>query len=499
MKKMLIYINVIIVTMFSFLVINFKNEIVLASVDKSNYDVVTEQYLSMMMDETMSESNVYSSNITTYDNFLSSYYDNLTCNFGMNYKNSCGYVGIGMLLSYYDTYLNDSIIPENYDVTCNGTGYDMTSRRNSPGTFREVIYNPNTSAHDSTYILGMSALNYYAQMQSIQNISLHSKLITIGGELGYYDFEDPATPAGTLCMMRRSILVEYLTHVAGITSFDYEIEVINHETNKELSPLVRQFTIEKLKQGQPVLLALHKAHVGGHVVIAYEYDEDNDKIYANFGWNAKYTHINPEEEGFTTYKSALAINWDIEHEHTNNYSVTTLNYGNVNTNYYCYLDKDIYNFEHNHAYDFEYEDYSDDCHKSFCHCGEYIVTESHTYETNDDNICTKCGHLVHVHDYASSHTWLNNTNHRSMCECGEFKIMPHVVKQGTSKCILCNGNASMGIVQWGLNNHNKLYISENGSYILENGIIVLVEEDINLYFNGTLIFYRENDEINYLQ
>lgn len=43
--------------------------------------------------------------------FLSAYFDYLETNFGTNDKGSCVYVSIGMLLSYYDTFLNDDIIP----------------------------------------------------------------------------------------------------------------------------------------------------------------------------------------------------------------------------------------------------------------------------------------------------------------------------------------------------------------------------------------------------
>jgi hypothetical protein len=34
--------------------------------------------------------------------------------------------------------------------------------------------------------------------------------------------------------------------------------------------------------------------------------------------------------------------------------------------------------------------------------------------------------------------------------------------------------------------------SVNGSYILPNGIIVLVEEDVEAYLNGTLVFYDKD-------
>ena len=36
-------------------------------------------------------------------------------------------------------------------------------------------------------------------------------------------------------------------------------------------------------------------------------------------------------------------------------------------------------------------------------------------------------------------------------------------------------------------------VSVNGSYILPSGIIVLVDEDVEAYLNGTLVFYDKDD------
>ena len=41
-------------------------------------------------------------------------------------------------------------------------------------------------------------------------------------------------------------------------------------------------------------------------------------------------------------------------------------------------------------------------------------------------------------------------------------------------------------------NINMKY-SINGSYILPNGIVVLVDEDVEAYFAGTLRFYKKNE------
>ena len=35
-------------------------------------------------------------------------------------------------------------------------------------------------------------------------------------------------------------------------------------------------------------------------------------------------------------------------------------------------------------------------------------------------------------------------------------------------------------------------VTPNGSYIMSSGIIVLVEEDVEAYLNGTLVFYDKD-------
>ena len=82
--------------------------------------------------------NTYSSNIYQYDSFMESYFDNLTINHGDNTIGSCGYVAIDMLLCYYDTYLNDNIVPEQYDVPSESSCYNVICRRNSPGSMFDM-------------------------------------------------------------------------------------------------------------------------------------------------------------------------------------------------------------------------------------------------------------------------------------------------------------------------------------------------------------------------
>ena len=90
-------------------------------------EAMPEEMLFDYLAGSLYDATTYSSEITSYDNFMIAYYDNLTYNYGVNYKNSCGYIALGMILSYYDTYLYDGIIPEQYDAISVGTEYNMIS------------------------------------------------------------------------------------------------------------------------------------------------------------------------------------------------------------------------------------------------------------------------------------------------------------------------------------------------------------------------------------
>ena len=104
----------------------------------------------------------------------------------------------------------------------------------------------------------------------------------------------------------------------------------------------------------------------------------------------------------------------------------------------------------------------------------------------------------HTHSY-TKWTYCSSTHHIESCECGLLGNIKnlHVVKAGTAVnnravCMYCGAIILLGddFVQVGPMSITKVTL--NGSYILPNGIIVLVEEDIEAYENGTLIFYDKD-------
>ena len=419
----------------------------------------------------------YSSNVTCYDNYMEIYYDNLTQNFGKNYKGSCGYVAIGMLLSYYDTFLNDNIIPEQYDVMGEGVGIDLITWRDSPGVLRDII--------DNGY--NLSAGDYYDAMLAQSEYSLHAKLITIGHRFGYYNYLSNM-PAGTTFGMVMAVLKGYLNLYREYTNNDYSLnyayELIPSEDNS-----VRDFVINEIQEGKPVLLALYGFDENnkkeGHVVIAYDYNESTDEIYCHFGWGADKTHITPESEGLTLYKAALTVDFDLNNTHSYNYN----EYNSDNMYCSCYFScHPEHECRYYLEYDGTYHTYACDCNASeetllehnfvtqeqdksrhtLCcvDCG-YVKTEFHNYQyiEHDDeyhnSVCKICGYSENnyhffksyntcyekclycqysrravEHDYTSKFECKDNINHYGYCACGSVKLLEHNFYE-TDKSKIC--------------------------------------------------------------
>lgn len=153
-----------------------------------------------------------------------------------------------------------------------------------------------------------------------------------------------------------------------------------------------------------------------------------------------------------------------------------------------------------HTHEFTYNSYNNTYHIKECsECG-YHVYENHHYQVvGSNNVCSDCGHTVsHIHDYTYSYTWLNYNQHRAYCTCGNSHTELHVVSAKSLgdgleyvTCILCGGPANAGIVP----GMKGIQVTESGSFISPNGTLVLVDEDIDSYLSGEIVFEHEDVEI----
>lgn len=100
---------------------------------------------------------------------------------------------------------------------------------------------------------------------------------------------------------------------------------------------------------------------------------------------------------------------------------------------------------------------------------------------------------IHSHDYTYSYAYKDSTRHIAYCPCNQFRLEAHAILTGTNRCIKCNGIVNGGFIE--MQSDSIEYESLNGSFILPNGIIVLVEEDVEAYLNNTLVFYKKDEDL----
>lgn len=275
-----------------FVTLLFIPNITSCSNNENSFDRLSNEkhikYLKEVFDNTISENHLES-----YSDYIVSYYDNLTWNLGLNYKGSSGYVAIGMLLSYYGTFLDDNIIPEQFDINSIGAGYDMIARRNSPGIRKDILKESYTDVRE------MNNENYLIEALQLENFSLHSKLISIGNSLGYIDFDDEIFPLKTNFNQRMNILKYYLENILTLKSDDYKLDYVINNSKKNNYDF-RNFIINAVNNHKPVLLSIGN-DIENHIVLAYDYNKDNDELYCHFGYGDDYTHVTIESQGFKFY------------------------------------------------------------------------------------------------------------------------------------------------------------------------------------------------------
>ena len=123
-----------------------------------------------------------------------------------------------------------------------------------------------------------------------------------------------------------------------------------------------------------------------------------------------------------------------------------------------------------------------------------------SYVLIDDSIGGSTSGGKYGHD-VYNYTSISNTKHRGTCLCGCGDIIEEshtfrITGIGTpSICIYCGKTSGGGIPGIFPLNNNKEYVTENGSYKLYNGVTYLVEQDVEAYLNGSLVFVPVNSSL----
>ena len=210
------------------------------------------------------------------------YFENLNNNFGNNKTGSCAYVAMGMLLGYYDIFVNNDIIDDD-ETYYSGDATSTTISGNTLATFMQ-------------YEVGNSFdLEDFDESPGSTN-AFHNYLVyEIGrGHFNYgYNASSRTYNDGLNMQQVSNVLDYYLNDFAGLSASDYDINYHNTE----------QSIMDAIDNDKPVLLLCRSWSYDleidetnyvidtylnmGHVLIAYGYEETDDGVFfkCHAGWH----------------------------------------------------------------------------------------------------------------------------------------------------------------------------------------------------------------------
>lgn len=278
----------------------------ISNLDNLNSDV--QYILSTVNNET---------NVFLDDNYSSLYFLNLVDNFGNNTHGTCSYVAIGMLLSFYDSYWNDNLIPESYDKVSNYQFVISPTYDFEYPSFDAL--SPGVESEEWDDVFELTESEYLTFVNQNESTYFQSKLIKLSqAYFGTAKFESSTNPYGMSFAEIFSFLGYYLYNYRGLTTSNFYIDSENTNSN-----LVKSFAISKITDGAPVLLRVSSPTLGCHALVAYDYDSYNDEIYVHPGWRDdegnSLTHVSLSSLGFNNIVDAISLEINSSHVHSNNY------------------------------------------------------------------------------------------------------------------------------------------------------------------------------------
>lgn len=260
----------------------------LVAYDESNSDVLTYARLD---DEVINQlfadlADQEATPIYLDNNYSSYYFKNLNTNFGNNEYGTCSYVCLGMLLSFYDSYWDDSFIDETYEAKAEFESdrqyladFDLIpSTVNSPG----VLFEPKALTE------GLTIDAYYDVVGKYSDTYFQFKLIDYAMSIfGDAKFDGGDSSLGMLQSDITRLLSDYLLNVSHVSS-----EKANVETYSGSDELIKKRMIEQIIDGTPVILRAKESSLNaGHAMIAYDYNENTGEIYVHTGWRDETNDI----------------------------------------------------------------------------------------------------------------------------------------------------------------------------------------------------------------
>lgn len=268
------------------------------------------------------------------NSFMSTYFYNLTNYHFNNDDNSCCYVALQMILSYYNHFWNDSLVNEEFETSATNN-YSATV--SSPGT----------------------------------NDGLFNTLVAIGSSFGYTKTLHSSNEI-------KDILQEYLVQQPNISLSSWKIYTafsqnplqqitLSNGTSSTIGESYINAIKSYISNGIPVLTLLHENGVG-HAAVAYAYDQENDQLIYNVGWKVNHDQSIFINENDYCVGYVVLMNLNEAHVHSTNFIL------NNQPTCACRLPNHI------HA-QYSYTKLNDAQHNKICYCG-HVEHENHSFKAD---------------------------------------------------------------------------------------------------------------------
>jgi hypothetical protein len=317
---------------------------------------------------------------TYLNTYAAHYFRNLTDNIGLNTEGSCTQVAVGMLLSFYDSYWSDDFISEEYDKK--GELKNELGEVTSPGIIMDHIWHndPNYTNYDD-YINDNADKYFHSLLLQLSrpyweegSANLKPNDSSIDTEQGEFecsiDLYDAKNVIHDYFSLKVSQDNSFQSISSNITVRVSAYDDCDHDDLENPNSTIREEMIEKIKQGIPVIYCGYSSD-SGRSMIAYDYDEINDKICFHTRWNSDTVMTDKDDTSFV-YDTNTSILWfEISED----------------------------NQTHTHSYNYEYSDVAE-TETLLCACQMYSAFIGH----------------VNNHLYIELH---DSTNHFSGCTCGD--------------------------------------------------------------------------------
>ncbi len=286
-------------------------------------------------------------------------------------------------------------------------------------------------------------------------------------------------------------------HVLGLRDVDYG-NICNSDANSDHHQEIL------MGYGSPITSRssdiTYKDIAGVAITRGFHTDDDHDWLYTWESSTSRYKLICSICNGVKYVESSEAYQHmpygccDEDHTLSGGNMMAVASYGNQDY-YKCRFCRYVAPFSDIVTQNYTISTFSDDLHKCVNTVNglTYTFYEEHTL---DDTMCTGCGY-VHTHTYGP-YLYHNARSHAKVCNCGKTETEGHwvyaadIIDGRYATCQVCNYlldlNEDLPTI---INSIHQ--VSVNGSYILPNGIVVLVEEDVEAYLAGTLQFYHPED------